>query len=35
MRMCGFVEQHLHRADLNGTAIAGGFRMSSRSVRDV
>lgn len=35
VRMHSFVEQHLHRADLNGTAIAGAFRMSARSVRDV
>lgn len=34
-RMRGFVEQHLHRADLDGAAIAGAFRVSARSVRDV
>ncbi len=35
VRMRSFVEQHLHRDDLNGTLIAGVFRMSARSVRDV
>lgn len=34
-RMRGFIEQNLHRADLDGTMIAGAFGMSSRSVRDV
>ncbi len=34
-RMRGFIEQNLHRADLDGTMIAGAFSMSPRSVRDV
>lgn len=34
-RMRGFIEQNLHRADLDGVAIAGAFRVSARSVRDV
>jgi AraC-like DNA-binding protein len=35
VRMRSFVEQHLPKADLNGALIAGAFRMSARSVRDV
>jgi AraC-like DNA-binding protein len=35
VRMRGFVEQHLHRDDLNGALIADAFRMSARSVRDI
>jgi len=34
-RMRSFVEEHLHRADLDGAVIADAFRMSARSVRDV
>ena len=34
-RMRNFVEQHLHRADLDGAMIADAFGMSARSVRDV
>jgi AraC-like DNA-binding protein len=35
VRMRSFIEQHLHRADLDGSLIAEAFRMSPRSVRDV
>ena len=34
-RMRSFIEQNLHRADLDGTMIAGAFGMSPRSVRNV
>lgn len=34
-RMRDFVEQHLHRADLDSATIADAFQVSARSVRDV